>query len=98
MIRSFKTQGTQDIFDGTDSKAARRACPTSILPVARRKLDQVNQAAQLDDLNAPPQNRLEKLRGDRAGQHSIRINAQYRVCFRWTDFGPESVEIVDYHD
>lgn len=98
MIRSFKTQGTQDIFDGTDSKAARRLCPAGIWPVARRKLDQVNQAAQLNDLNAPPQNRLEKLRGDRAGQHSIRINVQYRVCFRWTELGPENVEIVDYHD
>jgi proteic killer suppression protein len=98
MIRSFKTQGTQDVFDGADSKAARRTCPSTVWSVARRKLDQINQAAQLQDLGAPPQNRLEKLRGDRRGQHSIRINAQFRICFRWTDNGPENVEIVDYHD
>ena len=60
-------------------------------------LDQLNQADVLDDLRAPPPNRLEKLRGDRRGQHSIRINEQYRVCFRWTERGPEDVEIVDYH-
>jgi proteic killer suppression protein len=65
--------------------------------VARRKLRQLEIAGSLDDLRAPPGNRLESLRGDRAGQHSIRINDQYRVCFGWTRAGPENVEIVDYH-
>ena len=62
-----------------------------------RKLAMLNQAARLDDLRVPPGNRLEALTGDRAGQHSIRVNDQFRVCFRWTDAGPEEVEIVDYH-
>jgi proteic killer suppression protein len=66
--------------------------------VARRKLDQLNQAEKLLDLRAPPGNRLEKLRGDRSGQHSVRINQRYRVCFQWTDDGPEEIEIVDYHE
>jgi len=65
--------------------------------VAQRKLDQLNQAKELLDLRVPPNNRLEALKGDRRGQHSIRINDQYRVCFRWTEAGPEDVEIVDYH-
>jgi proteic killer suppression protein len=66
-------------------------------PIARRKLDQLNQAHSVDDLRAPPANRLEKLSGDRLGRYSIRINAKYRVCFRWTERGPDQVEIVDYH-
>ena len=65
--------------------------------VARRKLDQLNQAAVLGDLRAPPSNRLEKLAGERGRQYSIRINDQWRVCFRWADSGAEDVEIVDYH-
>jgi toxin HigB-1 len=69
----------------------------SIEAVARRKLDMVDAATRLDDLLSPPGNRLEALRGDRRGQHSIRINRQWRVCFRWTPDGPETVEIVDYH-
>ena len=97
MIRSFATPGTRDVFDGTDSKAARRTCPVAIWPTAHRKLDQLNQAQRLDDLRAPPNNRLERLKDDRQEQHSIRINDQYRVCFVWTVSGPEDVEIVDYH-
>jgi proteic killer suppression protein len=97
MIQSFGSDGTQDIFDDRNSKAARKTCPRALWPVVRRKLDQLNQAEVLEDLQAPPRNRLEKLRGDRRGQHSIRINEQYRVCFRWTERGPEDVEIVDYH-
>ena len=97
MIRSFATQGTRDVFDGTDSKAARRTCPKTIWSTSRRKLDQLNQAQRLDDLRAPPNNRLERLKADREGRHSIRINDQYRVCFRWTEPGPEEVEIGDYH-
>jgi len=76
------------------SRVARFA---NIQTVAMRKLAMLNQAAQLDDLRIPPGNRLEALRRDRAGQHSIRVNDQFRVCFRWTDAGPEDVEIVDYH-
>lgn len=97
MIVSFKDEGTEDVFDGRDSKRARKTCPQSIWRVARRKLDQINQAMSLNDLTAPPANRLEALRGAREGQHSIRINAQYRVCFTWTEDGAEEVEIVDYH-
>jgi toxin HigB-1 len=65
--------------------------------VAARKLDMLDAATKLSDLRSPPGNQLEALRGDRAGQYSIRVNRQWRVCFRWTPNGPESVEIVDYH-
>jgi len=65
--------------------------------VTRRKLDQLNAAVSLESLRVPPGNRLEALRGDRAGEHSIRVNQQYRVCFDWTDAGPDRVGIVDYH-
>jgi proteic killer suppression protein len=69
----------------------------NIAPVALRKLDYINAAAQLNDLRSPPGNRLEPLKGDRAGQHSIRINDQWRICFTWTKAGPDLVEICDYH-
>ena len=69
----------------------------NIQTIAMRKLAMLNQAGRLDDLPVPPGNRLEALRRDRAGQHSIRVNDQFRVCFRWTEAGPEDVEIVDYH-
>jgi proteic killer suppression protein len=97
MIRSFASNGTRDIFDGADTKKARQTCPAELLSSARRKLDQLNQAEVIGDLSAPPGNRLEPLVGNRVGQHSIRINEQYRVCFSWTTSGPEKVEIVDYH-
>jgi proteic killer suppression protein len=97
VIRTFADQGTEDIFDGKNSAAARRACPRSLWNVAYRKLDQLDSATELVDLRIPPGNRLEALRGDRRKQHSIRINDQYRICFTWTDAGPEDVEIVDYH-
>ena len=97
MIQSFRDTGTRDLFDRLDSKAARKKCPQAIWNVARRKLDQLNQAHVLDDLRAPPGNRLEPLLGNRKGQHSVRINDQYRVCFRWTDSGPVDVEVTDYH-
>ena len=97
MIRSFKRPGTEDVFNGRNTKAARRCCPTDRWEVARRKLDQVDSAVTLDDLRLPPGNRLEALVGDRQGQHSIRINDQYRICFVWTPDGPEQVEIDDYH-
>jgi toxin HigB-1 len=97
MIVSFRDDGTRDVYDGTPSKAARKACPTDIAAIAARKLDMIVQAVALNDLRAPPANRLEKLKGNRAGQHSIRINDQYRICFTWTDAGATDVEIADYH-
>ena len=75
----------------------RKTCPETIWKVARRKLDQLEFAAALQDLRSPPGNQLEPLKGDRQGQHSIRINGQYRICFVWTAQGAEEVEIVDYH-
>src|SRR6266851_5712789 len=97
VIASFRDKGTEGLFDGRDTKQARKACPSGLVRVARRKLDQLNQAAVLGDLRAPPSNRLGKLRGERGGQYSIRINDQWRVCFRRADSGAEEVEIVDYH-
>jgi proteic killer suppression protein len=97
MIRSFKDTATEDIFNGISSKAARKACPQSLWKIAARKLDQIDSAEALDDLRIPPGNRLEALKGDRQGQHSVRINEQYRICFVWTEAVPEEVEIVDYH-
>ena len=97
VIASFRNKGTEDLFDGRETKEARKSCPSDLVRVARRKLDQLNQAVVLGDLRAPPSNRLEKLRGEREGQYSIRINDQWRVCFRWAESGAEDVEIVDYH-
>ena len=97
MIVSFGNRGTEDVFNGRSSAAARRACPRRLWAVAARKLDQIDSAATVDDLRAPPGNRLEALSGDRDGQHSIRVNEQYRVCFVWTEAGAEQVEILDYH-
>ena len=97
MIRSFKNQGTEDIFDGNNSKSARKLCPRDQWNVAVRKLEQLDSAGALEDLKVRPGNRLEVLSGDREGQYSIRINDQYRVCFEWNDGAPDNVEIVDYH-
>jgi proteic killer suppression protein len=85
------------VFNRRRTKAARRTCPEQLWRVAQRKLDQLNAAVSLESLWIPPGNHLEALRGDRQGQHSIRINDQYRICFVWTDEGPERVEITDYH-
>lgn len=97
MIQSFKDEAVEDIFDGKNSKNARKSCPQSLWKVAVRKLDQLDSASVLDDLKVPPGNRLEALSGNRTGQHSIRINEQYRICFIWHPEGPDAVEIVDYH-
>lgn len=97
MIVSFKDKGTEDIFDGEDSKDARKKCSVNLWTVARRKLDQLNAATSLEDMRIPPGNRLEALKGERKRQHSIRINDQYRICFTWTSKGAKEVEIVDYH-
>ena len=94
MIRSFRDRETQKIFERDGS----RKLPGDIQRGAQRKLVLLDSAESLDDLRSPPGNRLEKLRGDREGCYSIRINDQWRICFRWTGHGPEDVEIVDYHD
>lgn len=92
MIVSFRNADTEALASG---RRTRRFA--GIAAVARRKLRQLEIAGRLGDLRVPPGNRLEALKGDRAGQHSIRINDQFRVCFRWTPAGPADVEIVDYH-
>jgi toxin HigB-1 len=97
VITSFNSAGTEDIFNGVNTKAARKLCPGSIWRVAVRKLDQLDSVITLDELSVPPGNRLEKLTGDREGQYSIRVNDQYRICFVWSEQGAEQVEIVDYH-
>jgi len=97
MIRTFRDTGTQDIFNGENTKDARKTCPMSLWKVAARKLDQLDSVAILKELKIPPGNQLESLVGDRKGQYSIRINEQYRICFVWTNLGPEQAEIVDYH-
>jgi proteic killer suppression protein len=97
MIRSFADRGTEDIFNRRESPRARRICPRSVWRVAQRKLDMLNAVVSLESLRFPPGNALEALRGDRHGQHSIRINDQFRICFMWTADGPEQVEIADYH-
>jgi toxin HigB-1 len=91
-IRSFRCADTEAIYEGKSPRRFR-----NIESVAQRKLQMLDDAAELRDLRSPPGNRLEALGGNRAGQHSIRINDQWRVCFVWTDTGPENVEIVDYH-
>ena len=93
MILSFRDEATESVWKGEFT----RSLPNQIQAVARRKLRMLNNARALDDLRVPPNNRLEKLSGDRAGQHSIRINDQFRVCFVWAEDGVRDVEIVDYH-
>ena len=97
MIQSCTDAGTEDVFDGRNTKAARKSCPRSIWAAAGRKLDQLDSVERLDELQIPPGNRLEALSGVRRGQHSIRINQQFRICFCFTDAGPLDVQIVDYH-
>lgn len=92
MIRSWRDADAEALFRTGRSKRW-----AAIKTVALRKLDMLDAAVTRDDLVSPPGNRLEALKGNRAGQHSIRINAQWRICFVWTDGGPEDVEITDYH-
>ena len=92
MIQTFKCKDTLALYEG---KSPRRF--KAFLPVAERKLSQLDAAQTLDFMRAPPGNHLEALKGDRKGQHSVRINVQWRICFVWTDTGPIDVEIVDYH-
>lgn len=93
VIRSFRDPATERLW----SRQRVKSIDARIQRVALRKLVMLDAADSLEDLRVPPGNRLEALRGDRAGQHSIRINQQWRVCFTWTDAGPADVEIVDYH-
>lgn len=93
MIKSFADPEAELIWSGHRS----RRLPPDIQDVALRKLRLLNQARVLNDLRVPPGNRLEPLKGDRAGQHSVRINDQWRICFVWMEGGPSNVEIVDYH-
>ena len=97
MIRSFSDQATEDLFDGKQTSRARRACPVALWPVVRRKLTQLNRVQTLGELSVPPGNRLERLQRGRAGQHSIRINERFRICFRWEDGYADDVEVTDYH-
>ena len=92
MITSFRSTDTQALFETGKSKRF-----GAIITVATRKLTQLDAAATLEFLKSPPGNHLEALKGDRKGQQSIRINDQWRICFRWTTAGPEDVEIADYH-
>lgn len=91
-IRAFRCTDTQSLYEGNNPKRFR-----NIENVAQRKLQMLDEAVELKDLRSPPGNRLEALQGNRAGQYSIRINDQWRVCFVWTTVGPDCVEIVDYH-
>jgi len=93
MIKNFRSRETEQIWNGVRSKRL----PQDIQQIARRKLRMLNNARSLHDVRVPPANRLEALRGSRSGQHSIRVNDQWRICFVWMDGDAENVEIVDYH-
>jgi proteic killer suppression protein len=97
MIKSFKGHATESIFNGKNTKDARKICPRDVWKIAIRKLDQLDSVIKLDELKIPPGNMLEALKGDRNGEYSIRINNQYRICFKWSESGPDLVEITDYH-
>ncbi len=97
MIVSFKNQATEDIFNGKNTKSARKLCPQSLWRVATRKLDQLDSVLKIEELKVPPGNRLESLSGNRKKEFSIRINQQYRICFKWSESGSSEVGITDYH-
>ncbi len=97
MIQSFKNKATEDIFNGLSSKIARKICTKNLWKIAARKLDQIDSVFSLDELRIPPGNRLEALTRNKRGQYSVRINDQYRICFKWAETGPTEVEITDYH-
>ena len=97
MIRGFADRGTEDVYDGVRTPAARRCIPPALWALAQRKLDRLHRAAELRDLFDPPGNRLEPLRGERAGFFSIRLNERYRIVFRFDRGNATDVAIVDYH-
>jgi len=94
---SFRDKATEDIFNGKNTKVARKTCPQILWRIAGRKLDQIDSAQAIKELKVPPGNHLESLFGDRKSEYSIRINDQYRICFKWSESGPFNVEITDYH-
>ncbi len=98
MIVSFVDAATEDLFYGRNTKVSRRRLPHTLRETAGKRLDQLDSAIHLEDLKVPPGNRLQALKGNRKGQFSIRINEQYRICFKWTEQGPADVEVLDYHD
>jgi len=97
MIVNFGDKGTEDVYNGVNSRLARKTLPVELRRIALRKFYFLENAVNLEDLRMPPGNHLEVLHGDRRGQHSIRINDRYRICFVWSEKGPKQVEIVDYH-
>ncbi|MFH1951959.1 MAG: type II toxin-antitoxin system RelE/ParE family toxin [Pseudomonadota bacterium] len=97
MIIGFDDKGTEDVYNGVNSRLARKTLPVELRRIALRKFYFLENAVNLEDLRMPPGNHLEVLHGDRRGQHSIRINDRYRICFVWSEKGPKQVEIVDYH-
>ena len=97
MIIDFSDRGTEDVYNGINSRQARKSLPVELRRMALRKFYFLENAINLEDLRSPPGNHLEVLRGDRRGQYSIRINDRYRICFLWSEKGPKRVEIVDYH-
>jgi len=96
MIASFGDRASSDLYNGVSSKRV-RLLPSQILEAAQNKLDVLNAAQSLNDLRSPPGNRLEALRGDFVGFHSIRINAQWRIVFRWQGLNAHDVRVIDYH-
>ena len=97
MIKNFLNNGSEDIFNGKNSKKARKILPVNLWAIASRKLDQLDSVSALNDLKVPPGNMFEPLVGNRSGQFSIRINEQYRICFKWDKIEPYDVEVTDYH-
>ena len=97
VIINFYDKGTEDLYNGINSKQARKTLPVELRRVALRKFYFLENAISLEDLRMPFSNHLEVLHGDRRGQHSIKINDRYRICFIWSEKGPKRLEIVDYH-
>ena len=97
MVNSFLNKGTEDVFNGKNTKDARKTCPKNLWRIAARKLDQIYSIIILEELRIPPGNRFESLSGDRKMEYSIRINNQYRICFIWNNESANQVEITDYH-
>ena len=93
MIQSWKTATAKDVFEGKTPKGF----PADLVKATRRRLGYLHAAVRIEDLRSPPGNRLHQLAGDRAGQWSISVNDQFRICFTWTEMGPAEVEFTDYH-
>jgi proteic killer suppression protein len=96
VIQAFRDQATEDVWNNVDS-AKSRTFSATVITAAQRKLDMLHAAKSVDDMRAPPGNRLELLKGNLAGFHSVRVNDQYRIIFRWADTGPTDVQLTDYH-